>query len=552
MNIDNIEIKVDGTEVSVTSHSTLLEISKLFNNTKHETVIAKVNGRYHDLNNLVEKGDEVEFLDLSDTYANRVYINGLCLLFKYAYFLVSKDSEYDNKAIMRASVDDAQLIYLFKPTSKEEVKEISKKMKEIVDSSLSITRVTVTKDEAISYFEHVHNDRTAQMLKFTASSYVHLYKIGNMYEYILSKMPVDTSCLKEFELEYHDEHTIFLKAPTIYDPDHIAKLDKHPLLEDLYRDCFAWRETLGIVTSANINEVVSLGKIDDLIRVNEGMQSSMIFDLAKKIANTKGIKIVLMAGPSSSGKTTSCNRLSGYLQGVGMKPHRLSMDDFFKDRIDTPLKPDGSFDFECLEALDLKLFNKTVDGLLSGKEMTMPTFNFIIGEKEFRTKMKLKENDILLIEGIHALNPKLLPDIPKDKKFKVYVSPFTTLPVDDFNRVSTCDNRLLRRIVRDSRTRGYKVTDTLKVWPSVREGEEKYIFPYQDEANYYLETSMLYEMNMLSTFVLPLLYAVERTDPYYDEARRLIKILKHYLAISSEGIPADSTLREFCGGSCFY
>ena len=552
MNIDNIEIKVDGTEVSVTSHSTLLEISKLFNNTSHETVIAKVNGHYHDLNNLVEKGDDVEFLDLTDAYANRVYINGLCLLFKYAYYLVTKDTNFDYKTIMRASVDGAQLVYLVKPTSKDEVKEISKKMREIVDSSLSITEVTVTKDEAISYFEHVNNNRTAQVLKFTAASYVHLYKIGNIYEYILSKMPVDTSCLKEFELEYSDDHSLFIKAPTIYHPDSIMKLDKHPLLKELFHDCFSWREKIGVVTSANVNEIVSYGKIDDLIRVNEGMQTSMLFDLARKIESKKGIKIVLMAGPSSSGKTTSCIRLSGYLQAIGMTPHQISMDDFFKDRIDTPIKADGTFDFECLGAVDLKLFNKTVKGLLEGKEMPMPTFNFLIGEKEFRKKMRLKENDILLIEGIHALNPALLSDIPNENKFKVYVSPFTTVPVDDFNRVSTFDNRLLRRIVRDSRTRGYKVTDTLKVWPSVREGEEVNIFPYQNEADYYLETSMLYEMNMLSTFVLPLLYAVQRTDPYYDEAKRLIKILKHYLAISSERIPSDSTLREFCGGSCFY
>jgi len=307
-----------------------------------------------------------------------------------------------------------------------------------------------------------------------------------------------------------------------------------------------------IETACDLNDVVASGKINDLIRMSETLQSDRIVNQIKKIIKSGNpIKVVLIAGPSSSGKTTSCSKLAMYLRSFGLTPQMISMDDFFKNRVDTPRKANGDYDFECLEAIDLKLFNKTIKDLLEGKTVKMPTFDFYSGEKKFKKEMTLAKTDILLIEGIHALNPKLLADIPKENKYKVYLCPLTAINIDKDNRMSTTDNRLLRRMIRDSRTRGYSVSQTLDLWPDVREGEEKYIFAYQDEADFVFNTSLIYEFCILKTYVMPLLYSVKSDDPNYSEALRLMKILNIFLPIPSEAIPDDSILREFIGGSCF-
>ena len=292
--------------------------------------------------------------------------------------------------------------------------------------------------------------------------------------------------------------------------------------------------------------------MDHLIRISETLMNNRILDQVKKIQKTGNkVKVVLIAGPSSSGKTTSCTKLAVYLHSFGLTPKMISMDNFFKDRVDTPRKPNGDYDFECLEAIDLKLFNKTIKDLLDGKTVKMPTFDFYSGEKKFKTEMTLSPTDILLIEGIHALNPKLLTEVDKKYKYKIYLSPLTAVNIDRDNRIYLTDTRLLRRMIRDSRTRGYSVSDTLKIWKDVREGEEKYIFPYQDEADYVFDTSLIYEFCLLKTYVMPLLYSVRPDDPNYSEAVRLMKVLNVFLPIPSEAIPADSILREFIGGSCF-
>ena len=282
------------------------------------------------------------------------------------------------------------------------------------------------------------------------------------------------------------------------------------------------------------------------------MMNNKILDAIKEIKKTGNkVKVVLIAGPSSSGKTTSCSKLAMYLKGFGLTPKMISMDNFFKERVETPRKENGDYDFECLEAIDLKLFNKTIKDLLDGKTVKMPTFDFYTGEKKFKTEMTLAPTDILLIEGIHALNPKLLTDVEKENKYKIYLSPLTAVNIDRDNRIYLTDTRLLRRMIRDNRTRGYNVSDTLKLWQDVRAGEEKYIFPYQDEADYVFNTALIYEFCILKTYVMPLLYSVKRDDPNYSEALRLMRVLNVFLPIPSEAIPADSILREFIGGSCF-
>ena len=296
--------------------------------------------------------------------------------------------------------------------------------------------------------------------------------------------------------------------------------------------------------------IVSDGKIDDLIRMCENNFNSEILELAKRIKEERK-KVVLMAGPSSSGKTTSSKKLCMSLRSLGLRPLVLSMDDFFVERDLTPKGADGKFDFECLEAVDIPLFDRSIKELVEGKEVTLPVYNFVEGKKEFTRKEKMEEGAVLVIEGIHALDNKVLTKVERDKKFKIYVCPLTELNIDNHNRVSTTDNRLLRRIVRDQKTRGKKAEYTINAWDDVRRGEEKYIFPYQDESDYTLNTSMLYEIGVIKTYVEPLLYKIDETSIYYDEAKRLLNFLRNFLEVPADAVPDDSIIREFIGGSCF-
>ncbi len=550
MLIENINVEVSGMQMEVSKNTTLLELSKMFNiESKHKIILARVNNHYKELQNVVHSNDKIEFCDLTDKTANRVYLNGLIFLVKYSFNAVFGKK---NGIIVKHSADKALCVQTIKKITRDDLKKVEDKMREVVTANLPIVKVTVLKTEAFEYFKRHNDDDKVGLLEYLPNTYVHLYKIGNMYNYILSKMPAETSCLNEFGLEYLDDDEFVIKYPTVYINDKIKEYEHHKKLFEVFRETKEWGKLMNIMTSTDLNKVVSSSKINDLIRMSETLQSNKLLDHAKDIAkHSDKIKIILIAGPSSSGKTTTCNKFAMYLRSLGLSPKMISMDNFFKERVDTPRKENGEYDFECLEALDLKLFNKVIADLMNGKEVKMPEFNFLTGEKEFKKKMILQDKDILLIEGIHALNPKLLVDIDKEHKFKIYLSPLTSVNIDSDNRMSTTDNRLLRRMVRDNRTRGYNVSDTLNLWDSVREGEEKYVFPYQDEADFVFDTSLIYEFCVLKTYVLPLLYSVKYDNPNYDEARRLIKVLDVFLPIPSEAIPDDSILREFIGGSCF-
>ena len=424
-------------------------------------------------------------------------------------------------------------------------------MHALVEANLPITKMTVLKNEAIEYFNKTNDLSKVHLLEYMTSTYVHLYKIGNLYDYMFSKMPSETSCLDEFKLTYLDENEFVLQYPDTF-TGKIKEYVHHEKMFEVFREAKEWGKTIHVENASDLNKVVSLGYMDHLIRISETLMNNKILDQVKAIKKTGNkIKVVLIAGPSSSGKTTSCTKLAVYLHSFGLTPKMISMDNFFKDRVDTPRKANGDYDFECLEAIDLKLFNKTIKDLLDGKTVKMPEFDFYSGEKKFKTEMTLAPTDILLIEGIHALNPKLLSDVDRKYKYKIYLSPLTSVNIDRDNRIYLTDTRLLRRMIRDNRTRGYNVSDTLKLWKDVREGEEKYIFPYQDEADYVFDTSLIYEYCLLKTYVMPLLYSVKSDDPNYAEAVRLLKVLNVFLPIPSEAIPADSILREFIGGGCF-
>lgn len=543
------KIVIDGKKLEVSHGTTYLEVSKMIKqDNKRNPIIVKVNGRYRELTTTVNDNDEATFCDLTDKVANRVYLNGLVFLTKYAFNELFHDP---NGIIVKHSADKALCIQTVNKIKKEDITALEDKMHVLVDANLPINKVMVLKTEALDYFEKIGDIKKRKLLEYVHGSYIELYKIGNMYNYIYGKVPCETSCLSEFKLTYIDENEFALQFPTYYINDKINEYKHHKKLFDAFDQAKQWGKLIHIETCSDLNRVVSDGHMSYLIKISETLFNNRLIEIAQEICFKRKSKVVLIAGPSSSGKTTTCAKLTMYLHSFGLIPKMISMDNFFKERVDTPKKANGEYDFECLEAIDLKLFNKTISALLDGKTVKMPEFDFYSGEKKFKKEVSLKENEVLVIEGIHALNPKLLSDIDNKYKYKIYLSPLACVNLDNDNRISTTDNRLLRRMIRDNRTRGYNISQTLALWDDVREGEEKNIFPYQDEADIVVNTALIYEFCILNTYVLPLLYAVPEDDPNFSEAIRLRKVLNAFLPAPSESIPDDSILREFIGGGCF-
>ncbi len=550
MNFSNIQIKVLNKTLEVIQGTTLLEISKLVEeHFKYPIILAKIDNEYLELSYKVMENCTIEFLDLTDSFANRVYVNGLIFLVIYS----TKEKYPELKLRVLHSIDKGLYIETNQAITSDIVDHIKEKMEEVVARGMEISKINVTRMDAIDYFKSRDDLSKVGIMKYNTNTYVTLYKLGNMYNYIYSQMPVNTDSLTAFDLTYLNDHGFVLTFPTIYMKDGIKPYQHHPKIFEVFQDYRNWEKVIHLENVAQLNERVSTGNISDLIRIDETLQDQRLLKIAMDIETKRDqVKIILLAGPSSSGKTTTTKKLSMYFRSFGMNPTMISMDDYFVDREKTPVDENGRPDYERLDALDLDLFDRQIAELLAGQEVRVPTFNFLLGMKEYRRTLRLGENDVLMIEGIHALNKEILKNIPEEKKIKIYLSALTELNLDNETRISTTDNRLLRRIVRDNRTRGYSVEQTLHNWSKVREGEEKYIFPFQDDANYTFNTALIYEMGVLKTYAEPLLYSVEPTSPYYPEAKRLLNYLKVFLPIPSEDIPDTSLLREFIGGSCFH
>ena len=434
--------------------------------------------------------------------------------------------------------------------TREMVRDLEIQMNEVVKDNLRIHKVTILREDAINYFNEIGDTKKAGLLEYITNTYVNLYRMGNTYNYMFSLMPTETASLREFKLTYLSEDGFILRFPTLYSNE-IPRYKHHPKLFELFKKSKDYLKLVNLETSVDLNNIITNGKIFDLIKINETLYSNQLLVTAKNIAEDKKIKFVLIAGPSSSGKTTTTMKISMYFKCFGLNPKILSMDDFFLERSETPKKANGEYDFECLEAVDLNLFNTTMEKLIEGKKVKLPTFNFLTGKKEYRKEMILEEKDILLIEGIHCLNPVILENINPSSIIKIYLSALTEINIDKDNRIATTDNRLIRRIIRDYYSRGYDPEDTLKLWENVRNGEEKNIFPFQDEADITINTGLVYEFPVLKVYALPLLYKVKKDSIYYEDAKRLIRLLDIFLPVPSEQIPNDSILREFIGGSYF-
>ena len=549
--IESLVVTVNNKKIEIPYGTTLLQLSKQFASDFHFPILlATVDGTFRELSYVISKDSTIEFFDLNSRIGNRTHIAGLTFLLYVAVKSLYGENE---NVIVQHSLDKGIYIETTFPINEEKVMAIESKMRQFVNMDLEIAKVSVERVSAIHYFENIGDLPKANIMKYNTNTFITLYRLGNYYNYFYQQMPTSTGLLEDFKLTYLNKKGFILQFPTIYSNNTITEYKHHPHMFQVFQECHEWAKLMHIENVADLNYVVSRGKIGDLIRMDETLQSNRLLNVAREIEKQKEYKkIILLAGPSSSGKTTTTMKLCMYLRSLGLNPKMISMDDYFVERIHTPKNAKGEPDYECFEAVDHQMLNEQVAALLAGKTVKAPVYNFIEGKKEFKKDLVLAKDDILLIEGIHALNPKVLVDIPSKNKYKIYLSALTELNLDNHNRFPTTDNRLLRRIVRDNRTRGYSVEETLEIWPNVRRGEEQYIFPYQDEADVTINTALIYELGVLKTYGEPLLYSVSEHSPYYEEARRLLNMLRLILPVASEAIPDDSIIREFIGGSCFH
>lgn len=547
--MDNIKITINDKEFYVKRKTTLAEITNEFqSNYHHPILIAKVNNTLKELNYEITKPKNIEFLDLTSREGNKIHVNALIFI-----LVVSIKELYGAKYDIRVqhSIDKGLYIETNFEITEKRLNDIKEKMNKIIAEERPITKLNVDRLEARDYFSKIGDKAKVNILKYTTNTYITLYKLGEYYDYFYTKMPINTKQVPEFDLTYLQNNGLVLRFPTVYINNQIKDYENHPNMFRVFNECHAWGELMHIKNAADLNALVSTGKVEELIRISETKQSNELLQLAEKIYNNKDLKIVLLAGPSSSGKTTTSKKLCMFLRSFGVNPAVISMDDYFVEREETPLNEEGKPDYECLEAVDLKLFDNQIEKILKGEEVVTPTYNFLTGNKEYNNKIKLGNSDVLVIEGIHALDKRVLTNISKNKIFRIYISALTELNIDNHNYISTTDNRLLRRIIRDNKTRGHGVQKTISTWPDVRSGEEKYIFPYQDNADYTFNSALIYEIGVLKTYAEPLLYAVDPSDSCYEEAKRLINFLGFFLPIPADAIPKDSILREFVGGSFF-
>ena len=514
-----------------------------------DVIVAKYNGKiiYDDF--IFTRKGKLFLYDINTNIGNKAYERGLLYLFELCALEVLGS---DTKIIVKNSIDKGVFCKIDKEITEENISNIKKLMKAKVKENIPIEKMETTKAESLDYFKSIKREDKVKTLFYNTDNLVTLYKLDDYYNYFIGEMPLSTGVLKYFDLTLIKDKGVVVRFPSIYDNTKIIKYTHHNNYFSTLEEYTDWGEKLKISNLGELNDFISKNNAKDLVQLSEIMQDYKLLSIAEEIVlNKENYKIVLLSGPSSSGKTTTAMKLSLYLRSLGLNPTHLSLDDYFHEREETPLGPDGKPDFESLRAVDTKLFDNQINKILKGSKVTVPTFNFITGKKEYKKKLELKENDILIIEGLHALNDNILTNIPKKNKFKIYVSPLTYLNIDNDNRISMTDIRLLRRIVRDIRTRGYSPSWTLSTWHSVREGEEKYVFPFQDNANVIFNSSLAYELGALKIYAEPLLYTIPSDDPEYQTAQRLLELLKCSMPVPSEYIPKTSILREFIGESYF-
>lgn len=535
----------NGLEKKYPRGTTFYEISKDAPKSANALLGVKINNEIGSLDTKAMQNAKAEFFDVTDLAGYKMYQSALKFIFEVAVKEVYPESEIH----FMHSVPKGILSEILIPENitNEEVKKIKGHMAEIISNKEVFQKYNLMKKDAYNYFLSVKELEKAKNIQNISNEVVTLYKMRDKINYYYNFMPHDTGCITKYDLVYIGKNRIILVCPSIQTGEVPDYVHYDNIIENFLIGK-KWLRLMNVPYLSDMNDLISHGKIKTFMEANELIFNESILKVADQIVSNRDVKLILIAGPSSSGKTTTTKRLATFLKAKGFDPVSLSTDDFFVDRENTPKNEKGKFDYECLQAIDLELFNKTLVGLLKGEEREIPEYNFVTGKKEFNNhRVKLNKNSIVLIEGLHCLNDDLVPYIKDENKFKIYLSPFIPLNIDRHNYISTLDMRLIRRIVRDNRTRGKRVDQTIEEWQIVRAGEEKYIFPYIHQANVIINTALSYELGVLKIYAEPLLYSVELDSPYYEEARRLLNSLKGFYPISSEYVKDDSILREFIG-----
>ena len=531
--------------------STLFDVFSSFDlKMTHGPVSVRVNNKVEGMHYRVYNSKDVEFLDMTTASGSRAYTRTLFFVLCKAVqdIYPATDVVIDIPVSNGFYVD----IRLGRPVVDEDVNIIRRRMQEIIDARMPIRRFTVPTEDAITLFQEKGDVEKVKLLKTSGSIYTTYYKIGEYVDYYYGTLLTNTSQLYLFGLEkYYDG--MLLRIPSLKNPDELGEMTRQDKMFDIFKEHHRWQEILGIRTVGDFNQAIDAGHATDIINISEALQEKKLAKIAEEIACRKGVKLVLLAGPSSSGKTTSCKRLSIQLAVNGLKPLQISLDDYFVDRDKTPKDENGDFDFESIYALNLDLLNEQFNALFRGEEVELPKYDFPSGKSvKSGKKLKLEPNNVLVVEGIHALNPELTAHVPEEQIFRVYASALTTILLDNHNYIPTTDNRLLRRIIRDYKYRGVSAQETIRRWPSVRAGENKWIFPFQENADAMLNTAMLYELSVLKMQAEPLLQQVPENCEEFAEAYRLLKFLKYFKGIPYNNLPPTSLLREFLGGSSFH
>ena len=514
----------------------------------NEIIACKFNNEIKGLNYKLPCDGTIELIDITDKDGMRIYERGLIFVISKAFHDVYPEAlltiNYQLYHSMLCDIDNIEV-------TDEMIEKVNERVKEIIKANLPIKRKIMTKEEAIKFYEKEKTLKGKLQLDLEQKKEVILYYCEDYYNYFYGVMPISTGCIKCYEiLKYRKGFLI--RYPSRKNPYELRKFIDCPKLVDALDEYVNLHKVLNINTLYKLNQIIKKGNIIDYILMDEALHEKKIGRIADTIASDKNKKVVLIAGPSSSGKTTFAKRLELELKLNGLKPKTISVDNYFVERKDTPKDENGEYDFEAIEAIDIKLLNEHLLKLLNGEEIKMPTFNFHLGTKEYKgNTMRLEQDEILIMEGIHCLNDELTFLIPKDKKFKIYISALTVLNIDYYNRISTTDTRLIRRIVRDNQFRGYSALHTLKMWPSVNRGETKNIFAFQEEADVLFNSSIMYELNALKDLAIPLLKEIGQNEPEYSEAKRLYTMLSYFESIPHFFVPQNSLLREFIGGSIY-
>lgn len=519
---------------------------------KYDIILANVNGKLTEISDMDITDEKVEFITVGETMGNEAYKRSALLLMLNAIHKLDTDNK-----IKRVTVEFSlsKGLYCDIKGDFEITEEFLNKVKEVmradVKKNLPIKKQGMKTSEAIKLFKKFGMEDKTQLFKYRISSYVNVYSIEGYYDYFYGYMAANTGILKTFDIFQYDKGFV-LQLPTKENPETVPEFAPQAKLFNVLMERSEWADMLGVDTVASLNKHIISGDINSLILVQEALQEQKIVEIVNQIKEREGVKFIMIAGPSSSGKTTFSHRLSIQLRASGFKPHAIGVDNYFVEREQTPVDENGEYNFEDLHAIDIKLFNDHMNALLRGEKVEIPQFNFLTGRKEYNGDyIQLGEEDILVIEGIHCLNDELSYALPVESKFKIYISALTQLNVDEHNRVATTDGRLIRRMARDYRTRGASAKRTLSMWESVRKGEEKNIFPFQEEADAMFNSAMAYELCILKPIVEPLLFSITEDDPEYQEAKRLLKFLAYFLPCQADNVPINSIMREFIGGGCF-